>query len=156
MIQKQYGYSDKELVEQITENPYYQFFIGLPGFRNESPYVPSLLAEFRKRLDDETLSEINEMIIDYNRPDDPEPGSGTDVREEGSVKAENSGTITLDATCAPQNISYPQDVNLLNEARENLEGMIERIGLSAAASHLSDQSSEEKLLRRWSLEPSLI
>ena len=24
MIQKQYGYSDRELIEQITENPYYQ------------------------------------------------------------------------------------------------------------------------------------
>ena len=32
IIQKQYGYSDRELVEQIRENPYYQFFIGLPGY----------------------------------------------------------------------------------------------------------------------------
>ena len=30
MIQKQYGYSDRELLEQITENSYYQYFIGLP------------------------------------------------------------------------------------------------------------------------------
>ncbi len=29
IIQKQYGYSDRELVEQSVENPYYQFFIGL-------------------------------------------------------------------------------------------------------------------------------
>lgn len=65
MIQKQYGYSDRELVEQITENPYYQFFVGLLGFRNEPPYVPSLLVEFRKRLNDEILSEINEMIIGF-------------------------------------------------------------------------------------------
>ena len=27
IIQKQYDYSDRELVEQITENPYYQYFI---------------------------------------------------------------------------------------------------------------------------------
>lgn len=106
MMQKQYGYSDRELVEQITENPYYQFFVGLPGFRNEPPYVPSLLVEFRKRLDDETLSEINEMIIDYNRPNDPGPGSGTDVTEEASAKKENSGTI--DATCAPQTSVIPK------------------------------------------------
>ena len=33
----------------------------------------------------------------------------------------------MDATCAPQNISYPQDVNLLNEAREKLENMIDII-----------------------------
>ena len=31
LIQKQYSYSDRELVEQIIENPYSQYFIGLPG-----------------------------------------------------------------------------------------------------------------------------
>lgn len=66
LIQKQYGYSDRELVEQITENPYYQYFVGLPGYQMEAPFVPSLLVEFRKRLTDEILIEINEMIIDYN------------------------------------------------------------------------------------------
>ena len=33
IIQKQYDYADRELVEQLTENPYYQFFIGLPGYQ---------------------------------------------------------------------------------------------------------------------------
>ena len=31
----------------------------------------------------------------------------------------NSGTMIVDATCASSNIRYPQDVSLLNEAREN-------------------------------------
>ena len=34
--------------------------------------------------------------------------------------------LTLDATCAPANIRYPQDISLLNEAREKLETMIYR------------------------------
>ena len=34
--------------------------------------------------------------------------------------------LTLDATCAPANIRYPQDISLLNEAREKLENMIYR------------------------------
>lgn len=41
-------------------------------------------------------------------------------------QAENKGTLTLDATCAPAHIRYPQDISLLNEAREYLEGMIGR------------------------------
>ena len=129
MIQKQYGYSDRELLEQIKENPYYQYFIGLPGFQNEAPFVPSLLVEFRKRLNDEVMMEINEMIIAYNTPDDPGPGGdggGSDSDAETGEPA-NSGTVILDASCAPQNISYPQDINLLNEARENLEALIDRI-----------------------------
>ena len=35
--------------------------------------------------------------------------------------------MILDATCAPQNIKYPQDIELLNESREKLEQMIDRI-----------------------------
>ncbi len=113
---------DREMLEQITENMYYQYFIGIPGFQSEPPCVPSLQVEFRKCLNDEIMIEINEMIIDYNSPDDPGPGigSGSDS-DKSSVESENSETIILDATCAPRNISYPQDVNLLNEARRTLK-----------------------------------
>ena len=127
MIQKQYDYSDRELVEQITENPYYQYFVGLPGFQNKPPFVPSLLVEFRKRLKEEVMTEINEMILAFNAPDDPGPGDGGNGSDSENEKPENSGTIILDATCAPQNISYPQDINLLNEVRENLEALIDSI-----------------------------
>lgn len=127
LIQKQLQFSDRELVEEITENPYLQYFIGLPGYQTEPPFVPSLLVEFRKRLSDDVIAEINEMIIEYNTPDDPKPPTGGDVEAgESESKANNNvGTMILDATCSPQNIKYPQDVNLLNEARENLEDMVD-------------------------------
>ena len=125
LIQKQLGFSDRELVEEIMENPYFQYFIGLPGYQTEAPFVPSLLVEFRKRLTDDVLSEINEMIIAYNTPDDPTPGGGSHPDTDEKDSGENSGTVIPDATCAPQKISFPQDVNLLNEARENLEGIVD-------------------------------
>jgi len=106
IIQKQYGYSDRELVEQIMENPYYQYFIGLHGYQQKAPYAPSLLVEFRKRLTDEILGEINEMIIRYNHPDDPGPGRGDAFKSGEEESSGNSGTLILDATCAPQNIAY--------------------------------------------------
>ena len=130
LIQKQYSYSDRELVEQIKENPYYQFFIGLPGYQQEGPFVPSLLVEFRKRLTDDVLDEINEMIIRFNHPDDPDhpQGSGDAAdHEEQKEQVQNKGTLMIDATCAPQYIAFPQDINLLNEGRENLEAMIDTI-----------------------------
>lgn len=40
---------------------------------------------------------------------------------------ENEGTLILDATCAPQQIAFPQDINLLNDARENLEVIIDTV-----------------------------
>ena len=130
IIQKQYGYSDRELVEQIMENPYYQYFVGLPGFQEEQPYAPSLLVEFRKRLTEEILGEINEMIIAYNHPKDHTPkgdGDNSAHQSDSDKEAPNSGTLVLDATCAPQYIAFPQDINLLNEARENLEEIIDTI-----------------------------
>jgi len=133
LIQKQLPFSDRELVEEIRENPYFQYFIGLPGYKDEIPFVPSLLVEFRKRLTEEVLTEINEMIIEYNSPneDGPTDGSGSgkdsDSSEDKSLEESPKGTLILDATCAPQNISYPQDVNLLNEARMNLEEIIDTI-----------------------------
>ena len=130
LIQKQYGYSDRELVEQLAENPYYQYFIGLPGYDPKPPYAPSLLVEFRKRLTDEILGDINEMIIAYNHPDDHTPGgSSGNADEPASPKngSGNDGTLILDATCAPQQIAFPQDINLLNEARENLETIIDTV-----------------------------
>lgn len=127
IIQKQYDYSDRELVEQIRENPYYQFFIGLPGYQDAIPFVPSLLVEFRKRLTDDVLNEINEMIAAYNSSDDDHTGGGSGTEQDEDAEPENRGTLILDATCAPQQISYPQDVNLLNEARENLEHIIDTI-----------------------------
>ena len=138
LIQKEYGYSDRELVEQIKENPYYQYFIGLPGYEYKAPFVPSLLVEFRKRLNEDVLAEINEMIAAYNNPDDSSDDDSNDggnsadnTSNENDINAssepENEGTLILDATCAPQNIAFPQDINLLNEARENLESMIDQI-----------------------------
>ena len=138
LIQKEYGYSDRELVEQIKENPYYQYFIGLPGYEYKAPFVPSLLVEFRKRLDEDVLAEINEMIAAYNSSDDSSDdnsnGSGnsadntnTENDDQSASDHENEGTLILDATCAPQNIAFPQDINLLNEAREKLESIIDQI-----------------------------
>ena len=42
--------SDRETVAQIQENPYLQYFLGLPGYQKKSPFAPSLFVEVRKRM----------------------------------------------------------------------------------------------------------
>ena len=37
IIQMRTGVSDRELVKQIQENPYYQYFIGLEEFQHDAP-----------------------------------------------------------------------------------------------------------------------
>lgn len=128
IIQAEYGYSDEETVLQIQENPYLQYFCGYPGYDDEKlPFDPSLMVYFRKRLTPEILGEINEMIVQDAKE---RQAKETEAKEDndsdnGPGTGGNSGTMIVDATCAPSNIRYPQDVSLLNEARENAEQLLD-------------------------------
>ena len=62
-------FSDRELVEQIAENPYLQYFIGLPGFREEAPFDASTLVLFRKRISADMLMEVNEYLLAHKEDD---------------------------------------------------------------------------------------
>lgn len=129
IIQTKFQYADRELVEQITENPYLQYFIGLPGYQEEAPFDASTLVLFRKRISAEILMEANEYLLahkdDGNNGSTPPSSGGTDDNN-ASKEDINEGTLTLDTTCAPANVRYPQDISLLNEAREKLETIIYR------------------------------
>ncbi|MCY0896764.1 MAG: transposase [Alicyclobacillaceae bacterium] len=62
-IRERLGASDRETVENITENTYHQYFIGLSGFQQSPPFNASLMTHFRKRLGADVLNEVNEWII---------------------------------------------------------------------------------------------
>lgn len=62
IIQNMKNLSDRDTVQEITENPYLQYFIGLSGFVQEPPFDPSLLVHFCKRLGKDIINEIDEMI----------------------------------------------------------------------------------------------
>jgi transposase, IS5 family len=137
-IQERMQLDDRETVQQITENPYYQYFLGLPGFQNKPPFHHSLMTHFRKRLGADVIMQINEWILEEeNKERDKNKPSGPSCSDQGSVETTigedckngeelgNRGTLMLDATCAPADISYPTDLKLLNEAREKLEGIID-------------------------------
>ena len=140
IIQAEYGYSDEEITLQIQENPYLQYFCGYAGYDDERlPFDPSLMVYFRKRLTPEVLGEINEMILRDAKARQQE--ADTQQKDDNDNDANpptgggNSGTLIVDATCAPSEIRFPQDVSLLDEARENAEQIIDA---------LQEQSTEKK------------
>lgn len=114
--------------------------------------------EFRKSFNDEVVIKINEMILEYNLPecyadekndnndDDDNSDSSNDSDEEFDT-SKNSGTLIIDATFAPQNIKYPQDINRLNEACEKLEGLI-KISVRSAITMFREciASVQEKII----------
>lgn len=109
--------SDEGTIEAIKENIYMQCFIGLPSFKTESVFAPSLFVEIRKRLGLDYWREINEIIIKHNAPNKKEDDEPTDLQG-------NKGTINIDATIVDQDIQYPTDLGILNESREKLEELI--------------------------------
>ena len=59
LIQARKGLSDRDTVEEITENPYLQYFIGLSAFIDKAPFDASMMVHFRKRIGIEEVSRIN-------------------------------------------------------------------------------------------------
>jgi hypothetical protein len=126
LIKERYQFSDEDIVKEVQMNPYLQHFIGLPEFQHKAPFDASTITLFRKRVTPEMLARLNDCVIGMNRREEKPPTPPGQESEEGETPTgqENRGTLTLDATCAPQGIRYPTDVSLLNEARELLEKMV--------------------------------
>lgn len=122
IIKERCGFTDEETVEQIKENPYLQYFIGLQEYTNDAPFDPSMMVHFRKRLSADKMEIINDMITGVK----VKPENQSDD-EDDSDDTNRSGKLIVDATCTPADIRYPTDVSLLNEAREDCEKIIDTI-----------------------------
>ena len=75
---------------------------------------------FRKRFSEEDLAAILEASVfkaEAEEKDDPDDGNDPP----------NSGTLVLDATCCPADIAYPQDIDLLDQAREKAEKTVDEL-----------------------------
>ena len=123
---------DRETVDQISENIYMQYFLGYSSFSSEPPFDASLFVDFRKRLGMENLNAINERIVSLktrleSKKNDSEPPSAA---ESNSSEPENKGRVIYDATACPQDIAYPTDLDLLSEAREKTEQLIDQLYVS--------------------------
>ncbi|WP_319592822.1 IS5 family transposase [Salicibibacter halophilus] len=140
IIKEKLGTSDRETVEQMTENPYLQYFLGLPEFTETAPFDASTMTHFRKRISREMIDQVNAWIVedqqsqkDSGDGDDDDDHRGTssssapaeEKKKETDAAETHQGKLLIDATCAPAAITYPTDLKLLNEAREKLETMID-------------------------------
>lgn len=72
IIKEKLALSDIETVEQIRENPYLQYFIGLSSYNNESPFDSSMLSHFRQRIGIDMVNKINELMVKKSEDNQPE------------------------------------------------------------------------------------
>ncbi|MCD6475128.1 MAG: IS5 family transposase [Anaerolineaceae bacterium] len=137
--------SDEETIDQIRENPYLQYFVGLTTFQTKSPFVPSLFVEIRRRMGDDVFEQFNQSIINKlesenrsktnQKHDDDKTGGSqqnsdnpeTEKTVEEEQRKSHGGKLIIDATVAEQAIRFPTDLGLLNEAREVSEDLIDTL-----------------------------
>lgn len=106
------GSRDREIVQLVCENPYMQGFCGLDNFSAGTFIDPSTLTNVRKRLSKKHFKELEELTYKH-------------LIERKIIKAKG---MLIDATVFPENIRFPTDAGLLNEARQWRVSKIKSIG----------------------------
>ena len=64
LIKRKLDITDEEVFNQIIENPYLQFFIGMESYSGEAPFDSSMMTHFRERLTLDMINRVNERIIE--------------------------------------------------------------------------------------------
>ena len=128
IIKEKLGLSDVETVEQIRENPYLQYFLGLERYHYEAPFDASSMTHFRKRCKHADLAALQEDLLRRQQEKEKAKQSNRhDDDDEPGGSPSNKGRLIVDATCAPADIAYPTDIGLLNDAREKSEQLIDKL-----------------------------
>lgn len=134
IIKHMLNLSDRETILQIQENMFMQYFLGYSSFTNEPPFDPSLFVDIRERLSLEITTAISELVIAHHiekvqpkkSTNDDEPND--DNSSQSSTNAiTHKGSLLIDATVSPQNITFPTDLKILNSAREKCEEIIDKL-----------------------------
>jgi IS5 family transposase len=103
--------SDEEMAQQISENPYLQFFVGLATYHTEPSFDSSTLTHVRQRLDKQQFDQFEQTLID-------------DLIANKLLKPKG---LLIDATVCESDISYPTDCGLLNKARQYCVAQIKQL-----------------------------
>jgi IS5 family transposase len=97
IVMKHYKLSDRQVIQQIKENRYMQYFCNVPDDNLMTFLHPSSLCILRKRLGEEGISLVEKHIFEM-------------LRSSGVINGDNA---LIDSTALNNNIIYPNDVQLL-------------------------------------------
>ncbi len=124
--------SDESVVEQWSENSYYQYFSGEQTFTPKIPCVPTELVEFRKRIGEAGAELILKESIRVNGKDS------------------NDSNLSGDTTVQEKNITYPTDDKLYKKIITKCQSIAqkEEIELRQSYKHTVKRLSIIQRLRR--------
>lgn len=105
--------SDESLVEQWSENAYYQYFCGMQEFTPYAPCASSELVHFRQRIGEEGVELIFQESIRVNNENDDD---------------HHHDTAFIDSTVQEKNITYPTDAKLHKKIVKKVLGLVKNWG----------------------------
>lgn len=103
--------SDESVVEQWSENVYYQYFCGFEEFVSASPCVSSELDHFRNRIGESGMELIFKESIRVNGDDGDEPH------------------VNVDTTVQSKNVTFPTDSKLQKKVIKKCLDIAKKEGL---------------------------
>ena len=112
--------SDESVVEQWSENAYYQYFCGMQEFIPGAPCASSELVHFRKRIGEKGIELIFQESIRVNNEDDDD---------------EHHDTAFIDSTVQEKNITYPTDAKLHKKIVRKVLNIVHKLELPLRQSY---------------------
>ena len=110
------GLSDEEVVDQFSQNMYYQFLCGETHFTHKRPCHPSLLSKWRRLVGDEGVAKLLEETIEL-------------AKRLGVITNESIKRVIVDTTVMEKDIKYPKDYELLERSRSRMVELAKKGGV---------------------------
>jgi IS5 family transposase len=125
-------FSDRQVIKEIKENRYIQYFCNVPDASLKTCMHPTTLCTFRKRLGAQGIARIEEEVF-------------TQLKNAHAIEAD---MMLQDSTVLESPIIYPTDVRLLYKAFDKMA----RIAKQVQIEPWWDQSQIKKLWRAHHLD----
>ena len=102
--------SDRQVVDQVKENRYLQYFCNVADSELSNFVHPTALCGFRERLGEKGIAQIEESVFSH-------------LRFAGVIEGD---TLLMDSTVLANNLIYPTDVRLVYQAFSKMQTFAQR------------------------------
>jgi hypothetical protein len=106
------GFRDEEVAEHLQENVYMQYFCGVQVYEPKGLLERSSLSRIRRRIGVERLQRFESYLV-------------AELVKRKIVQAKG---LLVDATVTPVDVTYPNDVGLLEKGRRYLVSVLKDLG----------------------------
>lgn len=136
IAKRKYTMSDEDIVAQLKVDLALKVFCGFNSCDHEIP-DPSSLTVFRRRLDEETLRQMEEVNV-------------RKIMRRVPLRIRHQ--VIVDSTCVPANITYPTDSKLLATTWKNLTGALKNMRVAGVNLVIRGKRKTASLIRSFNLK----